>query len=68
MMHLITRATTEDEHHRNASIAVLPVGSFEQHGRHLPLTTDTLVASAIAQRRRGVHDLAVAADHDFVFA
>jgi creatinine amidohydrolase len=28
--------------------AVLPVGSFEQHGDHLPLATDTLVASAVA--------------------
>ncbi|GAB7007361.1 hypothetical protein JCM18899A_48360 [Nocardioides sp. AN3] len=33
---------------RAATVAVLPVGSFEQHGRHLPLGTDTLVACAIA--------------------
>jgi creatinine amidohydrolase len=33
---------------RAAQVAVLPIGSFEQHGRHLPLTTDTLVACAIA--------------------
>ncbi len=30
--------------------AVLPTGSFEQHGAHLPLTTDSLVATAIAER------------------
>ncbi|MEU1040376.1 creatininase family protein [Streptomyces sp. NPDC005907] len=30
-------------------VAVLPVGSFEQHGAYLPLATDTLVACAIAR-------------------
>ncbi|WP_231650467.1 creatininase family protein, partial [Streptomyces clavuligerus] len=45
----ITTATMTDEAERNASIAVLPVGSFEQHAAHLPLTTDTLVAAAIAR-------------------
>ncbi|MFJ8079614.1 creatininase family protein [Streptomyces sp. NPDC096205] len=40
--------TTEDVRARNARIAVLPVGSFEQHGPYLPLATDTLVACAIA--------------------
>lgn len=29
-------------------VAVLPVGAFEQHGPHLPLVTDTLVAVAIS--------------------
>lgn len=31
-----------------AVAAVLPVGSFEQHGGHLPFSTDTLVACAIS--------------------
>ncbi|WP_371516785.1 creatininase family protein [Kitasatospora sp. NBC_01300] len=52
---LITAATSADERRRGAKIAVLPVGSFEQHGDHLPLTTDTVVAGLIAQR--------IAADH-----
>ncbi len=32
------------------NLAVLPVGAFEQHGHHLPMTTDTLIAVAIAER------------------
>ena len=31
-------------------MAVLPVGSFEQHGDFLPLITDTVVACLIARR------------------
>ncbi len=30
------------------AIAVLPVGSLEQHGRHLPVGTDTLLVEAVA--------------------
>lgn len=30
-------------------IAILPVGSCEQHGPHLPLGTDTIIAQSIAQ-------------------
>jgi creatinine amidohydrolase len=30
--------------------AILPCGAFEQHGPHLPMTTDTLIAVAIAER------------------
>jgi creatinine amidohydrolase len=31
-------------------IAVLPLGACEQHGPHLPLETDTLIAEAVASR------------------
>lgn len=31
-------------------IAILPVGALEQHGPHLPLTTDTVLATGVARR------------------
>jgi len=30
-------------------VAILPVGSVEQHGKHLPLGTDTMVAMTVAE-------------------
>lgn len=55
MDRLITTATANDVNRPN--VAVLPVGSFEQHGSFLPLTTDTVVACAIASRVSGEHGL-----------
>src|SRR5262245_60217290 len=49
MPHLLPTATTEDERARGATVAVLPIGSFEQHGPYLPLITDTIVANSITQ-------------------
>jgi creatinine amidohydrolase len=31
-------------------VAVLPFGAFEQHGPHLPLSTDTIMATGLARR------------------
>lgn len=45
---LLPTATASDEARRAAQVAILPVGSFEQHGDHLPLTTDTVIACLIA--------------------
>ncbi len=57
MNHLLPTATTSDEKARNANCAVLPVGSFEQHGDYLPLITDTAVASAIARELASTYSL-----------
>lgn len=54
---LMTRGTSADERGRAGAVAVLPVGSFEQHGDHLPLVTDTAIACMIARRIADEHDL-----------
>jgi creatinine amidohydrolase len=33
---------------RNGTVLILPLGSVEQHGRHMPLGTDTILASSLA--------------------
>ena len=33
-----------------AGVVVVPMGSIEQHGPHLPLDTDAVIATAVAQR------------------
>ena len=43
---LLPGATTADEKERAAKCAILPVGSFEQHGDYLPLITDTEIGRA----------------------
>src|SRR5215469_3474103 len=48
MEYLIPIQNTEDERRRKTNTAILPVGSFEQHGPYLPLATDTIIACAIA--------------------
>jgi creatinine amidohydrolase len=42
-------ATETEEEARAARFAILPVGSFEQHGSYLPLITDTVIACAISR-------------------
>ena len=43
-----TTETSQEIEARKPRFAVVPVGSFEQHGAHLPVTTDTLIAAGIA--------------------
>jgi creatinine amidohydrolase len=45
---LLPLSTTAEERERAARVAVLPIGSFEQHGPFLPLATDTVIAATIA--------------------
>jgi creatinine amidohydrolase len=33
---------------RNSTVLILPLGAVEQHGRHMPLGTDTLLVHAVA--------------------
>ena len=54
---LLPTTTTVEEAARAADIAVLPVGSFEQHAGHLPLTTDTLIACILAREVADAYSL-----------
>jgi creatinine amidohydrolase len=53
---ILPTATTTDAGAAHAAVAVLSVGSFEQHGPYLPLVTDTLIAAAIADAIAGHHE------------
>jgi creatinine amidohydrolase len=55
--YLLPVATTAEERDRAATVAVLPVGSFEQHGAFLPLITDTVVAVTLAKAVAAAHTL-----------
>jgi creatinine amidohydrolase len=55
--HILPTATEKEEEARDAKYAILPVGSFEQHGSHLPLITDTVVACAISRELVSAYDV-----------
>ncbi|MFD0378913.1 creatininase family protein [Streptomyces sp. NPDC127112] len=48
-MNLLPTITTIDVQEQAPRVAVLPIGSYEQHGAHLPLITDTAIACVIAR-------------------
>jgi creatinine amidohydrolase len=52
---MLPSTTTTDSAVTDPEVAILPVGSFEQHGPHLPLVTDTLVAIAVSDAIARVH-------------
>ncbi len=54
---LLPVTTAADVRDRRSRVAVLPVGSFEQHGAFLPLVTDTVVAVALARAIAAEHSL-----------
>jgi len=58
-MHL-AEATWTDVADAGTELALLPVGSTEQHGPHAPLGTDTLNAEAVAAAGADAHDGEVA--------
>lgn len=43
-------ASTVSPRTAGARLVLVPVGSLEQHGPHLPLDTDTVIATAVANR------------------
>lgn len=45
---LLPAITTTDVQEQDPRVAILPIGSYEQHGAHLPLITDTAIACIIA--------------------
>ncbi|KOV02024.1 creatinine amidohydrolase [Streptomyces sp. XY511] len=46
---MLPNITTVDVQEQAPRVAILPIGSYEQHGAHLPLITDTAIACIIAR-------------------
>lgn len=42
-------STAKEINEQKPTLAILPVGSTEQHGQHLPTATDTIIAGGIAE-------------------
>jgi creatinine amidohydrolase len=65
LMNEMSWTEVEEALKEHRPIALLPVGTTEAHGPHLPVTTDTIIAVALARRgvtkleERGLHALIV---------
>lgn len=59
MIPLFPTETAADHVVKSARVAILPVGSFEQHGEYLPLITDTIIACAISREIADAYQLAL---------
>ncbi|GLZ04586.1 creatinine amidohydrolase [Actinomadura sp. NBRC 104412] len=53
--YLLPMTTATEESERHTTVALLPVGSHEQHGPYLPLATDTVVACTVAREVAAAH-------------
>ena len=45
-----TQSTAKEIQDAHVDTVIIPIGSTEQHGYHLPIGTDTYIAEAIAKR------------------
>ncbi|GEA18019.1 creatininase family protein [Moorella sp. E306M] len=52
MARLLEELTSEaiDAFNREETIVLLPVGATEQHGKHLPVGTDTMILKSVLER------------------
>jgi len=48
-LHRLTWEEVEQKTRESRNTIILPIGSTEQHGAHLPVGTDTMVATALAE-------------------
>lgn len=56
-MNVLPTATASDIRAANQRVAVLPTGSLEQHGAHLPIATDTYISGIIASEISRIYSL-----------
>lgn len=47
---MLTMYNTRVDFHESVKVAVLPIGAIEQHGSHLPMGTDCIIAEELARR------------------